>query len=94
MLKAWHVHRCFDPSVSSNGSDDTYFFDGQYYPKAQANADFLDIADIVLADLESAPFPTTFDAFTPEAFGSCSTPPTTSSMAPTRPCSRRSTCSR
>ena len=35
-----------------NGSAETYLFDGQYYPKAQADADFLDIADIVGADLE------------------------------------------
>lgn len=49
-----------------NGSKETYLFDGQYYPKTQADADFLAIADILRADLESAPFPTTFDAFTPE----------------------------
>jgi monoamine oxidase len=46
------------------GSDETYSFDGRYYPKAQADADFLDIVDIVKADLASAPFPTTFDSFT------------------------------
>ncbi|HZJ62005.1 MAG TPA: NAD(P)/FAD-dependent oxidoreductase [Kofleriaceae bacterium] len=55
-------------AAEPNGSDETYFFDGQYYPKAQASADFLDIADIVQADLDAAPFPTTFDSFTPEAF--------------------------
>ena len=49
------------------GSDETYFFDGQYYPKAQANADFLNLVDILQADLRAAPFPTTFDSFTPEA---------------------------
>jgi monoamine oxidase len=48
------------------GSDEIYLFDGRYYPKTQANADFLDITDIVQADLDSAPFPTTFDSFTPE----------------------------
>lgn len=48
-----------------NGSDDTYRFGGQYYAKAQADADFLDIADIVAADLEDAGYPTTFDGFTP-----------------------------
>jgi monoamine oxidase len=51
-----------------NGSDETYLFDGKYYPKAQANADFLDIADVLQADLDAAPFPTTFDEFTPEGF--------------------------
>jgi monoamine oxidase len=55
-------------AAEPNGSDETYLFDGKYYPKAQANADFLDIADILQADLDAAPFPTTFDEFTPEAF--------------------------
>lgn len=50
------------------GSQDTYFFNGHYYPKAQADADFLAIADVLQADLDSAPFPTTFDSFTPEGF--------------------------
>ncbi|HSR96479.1 MAG TPA: FAD-dependent oxidoreductase, partial [Kofleriaceae bacterium] len=55
-------------AAEPNGSDETYFFGGQYYPKAIANADFLDIADILQADVDAAPFPTTFDAFTPEGF--------------------------
>jgi monoamine oxidase len=55
-------------AAEPNGSDETYSFDGKYYPKAEANADFLDIADILQADLDAAPFPTTFDEFTPEAF--------------------------
>lgn len=55
-------------AAEPTGSEETYFFDGRYYPKSQADADFLDIADIVQADLDAAPFPTTFDAFTPEAF--------------------------
>jgi len=50
------------------GSEETYLFDGQYYPKAQANADFLDIVDALQADLDAAPFPTTFDSFTPQGF--------------------------
>lgn len=48
-------------------SAETYFFGGRYYPKTQADADFLAIADIIQADLRSAPFPTTFESFTPEA---------------------------
>jgi monoamine oxidase len=55
-------------AAQPNGSNEVYFFDGQYYPKAQADADFLEIADILEADLESAPFPTAFDSFTPEGF--------------------------
>jgi len=50
------------------GSEETYLFDGHYYPKAQADADFLEIVDVLQADLRSAPFPTTFDSFTPEGF--------------------------
>ena len=48
-------------------SAETYKFDGRYYPKAQADADFLAMVDVLEADLEAAPFPTTFDSFTPEA---------------------------
>lgn len=47
------------------GATDTYRFGGVYYPKAQADEDFLDMADIVAADLEGADYPTTFNAFTP-----------------------------
>ncbi|MBC7978098.1 MAG: FAD-dependent oxidoreductase, partial [Myxococcales bacterium] len=55
-------------TAEPRGAQEVYRFDQQYYPKAQADADFLEIFDIVQADLESAPFPTTFDDFTPEAF--------------------------
>ncbi len=46
-------------------SEDTYYFFGRYYPKAQADRDFAVLADAVLADLAAAGYPTTFDAFTP-----------------------------
>ncbi len=48
-------------------SDDVYFINGRYYPKAQADADFAEIFDAVVADSDAAPFPTLFDSFTPEA---------------------------
>jgi monoamine oxidase len=47
-------------------SGDVYFIDGHYYSKRQADADFAEIFDAVVADEAAAPFPTTFDAFTPE----------------------------
>jgi monoamine oxidase len=46
---------------------DTYFFGGVYYTQAEADRDFAGIYDRVQEDLEAAPFPTTFDEFTPEA---------------------------
>lgn len=46
------------------GTEDTFFFDGQFYPKAQADADFAPVFEAVTADEASAPFPTTFDNFT------------------------------
>jgi len=52
-------------AAQPNGSDETYRFGGQYYSKAQADADFLDMADIVAADLAGAGYPTRFDSFTP-----------------------------
>jgi monoamine oxidase len=54
-------------AAEAPGSEETYFFLGNYYTEAQAAADFLVIADRVAADLRAAPFPTTYDAFTPEA---------------------------
>jgi monoamine oxidase len=50
------------------GSTETYFFGGSYYSKAQADADFLDIAEIVQADLDGAGFPTRYNDFTPLGF--------------------------
>lgn len=54
-------------AAQPSGSDDIYFIDGRYYSKGQADADFAEIFDAVVADEAAAPFPTTFDAFTPEA---------------------------
>lgn len=48
-----------------SGATETYFFDNHYYAKADADADFLDMADIVLADLDAAGYPTRYDDFTP-----------------------------
>lgn len=47
------------------GAADTYFFNNQYYAKTDADRDFLDMADIVTADLEGAGYPTRYDDFTP-----------------------------
>lgn len=55
-------------AAQPEGSNDTFKFGGQYYPKAQADADFLDMADIVYADLEAADYPTAWDAYTPEGY--------------------------
>lgn len=54
-------------TAQPRGSDDVYFINGQYYSKRQAERDFAAIFDTVTADEASAPFPTTYDAFTPEA---------------------------
>lgn len=47
------------------GATETYFFNNQYYSKADADADFLEMADIVLADLDGAGYPTRYDEYTP-----------------------------
>jgi monoamine oxidase len=47
------------------GSEDTYHFFGSYYSVAQAEIDFAPVFEAVVADEASAPFPTTFDSFTP-----------------------------
>jgi monoamine oxidase len=55
-------------AAEPGGAEDTYCFDGHDYPKAQADADFLGLVDLLHADLAAAPFPTTFDSFTPQGF--------------------------
>jgi monoamine oxidase len=46
------------------GSEDTYHFLGDYYPRAQAEEDFVPVFELVMADEAAAPFPTTFDDYT------------------------------
>ena len=46
------------------GSEDTYYFFGRYYPKAQADRDFAVLANAVKADLDAAGYPSTFNSFT------------------------------
>jgi len=53
-------------AAQPNNSRDIYRFGNQYYSATDADADFLDIFDIVQADLEAAGYPTRYDAFTPE----------------------------
>ncbi|MFO1418559.1 MAG: FAD-dependent oxidoreductase [Methylotetracoccus sp.] len=47
------------------GAEDTYYFNGDYYTRTDADRDFAEILDAVIADVKSAPFPTTYDSFTP-----------------------------
>jgi monoamine oxidase len=50
------------------GSEDTYYFFGEYYPRKDAENDFLPVFELVLADQDAAPFPTTFDDFNRAAY--------------------------
>jgi len=52
-------------SAEPNKSTDTDYFFGQYYTSAQANSDFKPVWNNVKADLNSAPFPTLYNSFTP-----------------------------
>ncbi|MEO7094640.1 MAG: NAD(P)/FAD-dependent oxidoreductase, partial [Polyangiales bacterium] len=53
-------------AAQPTGSTETYHFNGSYYSKADATADFLDILDIVDADVKDAGYPTLYNDFTPE----------------------------
>ncbi|HEY4242290.1 MAG TPA: NAD(P)/FAD-dependent oxidoreductase [Kofleriaceae bacterium] len=55
-------------AAEPNNSEETYFFDGQYYPKAQADADFLAIFDQLNTDSNDAGYPTTWDSYTTRGF--------------------------
>src|SRR5436309_10694805 len=43
-----------------SGSEDTYFFDGSYYPKSQADKDFQPVHQALQADVHAASYPTTY----------------------------------
>ena len=45
------------------GASDTFFFGGQYYPQAQARADFAPVWTALQADLTAAGYPTTYKTF-------------------------------
>src|SRR5438874_1295704 len=48
-----------------NGSEDTYYFFGQYYPKDQADADFQPVHNARQGDVQVASYPTTYRINTP-----------------------------
>ena len=43
------------------GSEDTFYFDGQYYPRAQANIDFMPVYDVLVDQVRAAGYPTTYN---------------------------------
>jgi len=43
-----------------NGSEDTYYFFGTYYPKSQADKDFQPVHQALQADVHAASYPTTY----------------------------------
>jgi monoamine oxidase len=43
-----------------NGSEDTYYFDGHFYPADQADADFQPIHQALQGDVQAASYPTTY----------------------------------
>jgi len=47
------------------GSSDTYYFFGNYYPKAQADADFQPVHQALQTDRQAASYPTTYNISTP-----------------------------
>jgi monoamine oxidase len=49
------------------GSEDFASFDGASYSEAQVAADFAGVFDALKADVKAAPFPTTYNSFTPAA---------------------------
>ena len=47
-----------------NGSEPTFFFDGAYYPKADADRDFQAVHNALQGDVQAASYPTTWDTQT------------------------------
>ena len=48
-------------AAEPNGSEDTFYFDGHYYPKEEADRDFMDIHQALQRDVSAASYPTTFE---------------------------------
>ena len=48
-----------------NGSEDTYFFNGVFYPKADANNDFQAVHNALQGDVAAASYPTLYNLSTP-----------------------------
>jgi monoamine oxidase len=55
-------------AAEPNHSTDTDFFFGRYYTQAQANSDFGPVWNAIKDDLNSAPFPTLYNSYTPAGF--------------------------
>lgn len=55
-------------AAEARHSTDTYRFFNRYCSTAQSDADFGAIVDALNQDVNDAPFPTTFDSFTPAGF--------------------------
>lgn len=51
-------------NAEPNGSEDTYFFAGGYYPKREVDRDFAAILDALTADVDAAGYPTSYDSYT------------------------------
>ena len=52
-------------SGEPNGSEDTYYFSGRYYPKSQADTDFQTVHQALQRDVQAANYPTTYLINTP-----------------------------
>jgi monoamine oxidase len=48
-----------------NSSEDTYYFDGTYYPASQADIDFQPVHQALQGDVQAASYPTTYKVNTP-----------------------------
>jgi monoamine oxidase len=60
LAKRFHLPLADLLGAEPNGSEDTYYFDGQYYPKAQANIDFKPVHNALSGDVQGASYPTTY----------------------------------
>lgn len=54
-------------SAQPNGSEDTYYFFGEYYSQSQADSDFQQVHNALQGQIQQAPFPTLYNSYT--AFG-------------------------
>jgi monoamine oxidase len=51
-------------AAQPNGSEDTYYFFGQYYPKSEADTDFKPVHNALQADVQAASYPTLYNLST------------------------------
>jgi monoamine oxidase len=65
LAKRFNLTPVDEIKAQPKGSFDTLYFDGRYYSRTQADRDFMPVNAVLQQQVNEAPFPTTYNSFTP-----------------------------